>query len=85
MDGATKSTDRDHVGSLSKGLGVLELLAANQGGLTLTETAERLGMTRAGARRFLLTLVAAGYADQDGRRFRLSPSCLLYTSDAADE
>lgn len=62
----------DLVGSLERGLAVMEILAAHPGGLTLTETAEAAGLTRAGARRFLLTLVAAGYAMQDGRRFQLS-------------
>ncbi len=64
--------ERDHVGSLARGLAVMEILAAHPQGLTLTETADRAGLTRAGARRFLLTLVAAGYAVQDGRVFRLS-------------
>ena len=64
--------ERDLVGSLSRGLAVMEILAANPQGLTLTETAERAGLTRAGARRFLLTLVASGYALQEGRTFRLS-------------
>jgi IclR family pca regulon transcriptional regulator len=68
--------DRDQVNSLAKGLGVVELLAAHPAGLTLTETAERAEMTRAGARRFLLTLVRSGYATQDGRRFQLSPRLL---------
>src|SRR5690606_15085313 len=63
---------RDQVGSLARGLRVMEILAAHPQGLTLTETAERAGLTRAGARRFLLTLVASGYAVQDGRRFLLS-------------
>ncbi|MGO4836436.1 helix-turn-helix domain-containing protein, partial [Rhizobiaceae sp. 2RAB30] len=48
---------RDHVASLERGLGVMEILAAHPAGLTLTETAEKAGLTRAGARRFLLTLV----------------------------
>jgi IclR family pca regulon transcriptional regulator len=64
---------RDIVGSLERGLAVMEILAAHPAGLTLTETAEKAGMTRAGARRFLLTLVATGYALQEGRKFRLSP------------
>lgn len=68
--------DRDQVNSLAKGFGVMELLAAHPAGLTLTEAAELAGMTRAGARRFLLTLVSAGYAIQDGRRFQLSPRLL---------
>ncbi|HTV67345.1 MAG TPA: IclR family transcriptional regulator C-terminal domain-containing protein [Rhizobiaceae bacterium] len=69
----TASRSRDHVNSLGRGLSVMELLASHPAGLTLTETAERAGLTRAGARRFLLTLSAAGYAEQEGRRFRLSP------------
>jgi IclR family transcriptional regulator, pca regulon regulatory protein len=60
------------VGSLERGLAVMEILAAHPTGLTLTEMAEKAGLTRAGARRFLLTLAASGYAVQDGRRFLLS-------------
>jgi len=63
---------RDLVGSLAKGLGVLEILSAAPGGLRLTEVAEAAGLTRAGARRLLLTLVAEGYAQQKGRQFVLS-------------
>ncbi len=69
-------TTRDIVGSLDRGLGVLEILAAHTEGLTLTETAERAGLTRAGARRLLLTLVAAGHARQEGRRFLLTAKLL---------
>ena len=67
---------RDTVGSLQKGLAVLEILAAHPAGLTLTEMAEKAGLTRAGARRFLLTLTTSGYAVQDGRKFSLSPRLL---------
>ncbi len=67
---------RDHVGSLQKGLQVIELLARHPAGITLTDTATATGMTRAGARRFLLTLVATGYASQNGRLFALSPHLL---------
>lgn len=71
-----EATSRDHVTSLERGLGVMEILAAHPAGLTLTETAEKAGLTRAGARRFLLTLVATGYATQTGRLFALSPRLL---------
>jgi len=67
---------RDNVGSLGKGLTVLEILAAHPSGLTLTEMAAKADMTRAAARRFLLTLVDSEYAIQDGRRFTLSPRLL---------
>ncbi|TKT77634.1 IclR family transcriptional regulator C-terminal domain-containing protein [Aquamicrobium sp. LC103] len=71
-----EETPRDLVGSLERGLGVMEILAAHPAGLTLTETAEKAGLTRAGARRFLLTLAATGYATQTGRLFTLSPRLL---------
>jgi IclR family pca regulon transcriptional regulator len=67
---------RDLVGSLAKGLDVMAILAAHPAGMTLTEMAGEAGLTRAGARRFLLTLVASGYAAQDGRRFALTPRLL---------
>jgi IclR family pca regulon transcriptional regulator len=73
---AAAGGERDIVGSLERGLGVLEILAAHPAGLTLTETAERAGLTRAGARRLLLTLVAAGHARQEGRRFLLTARLL---------
>jgi IclR family pca regulon transcriptional regulator len=67
---------RELVGSLEKGLDVLAILAAHPAGVTLTEMAAAAGLTRAGARRLLLTLVACRYAAQDGRRFRLTPRLL---------
>ncbi len=67
---------RDHVGSLDKGLAVMEILAHHPSGMTLTDMAGEAGMTRAGARRFLLTLCATGYATQAGRLFSLSPKLL---------
>ncbi|MHA7884078.1 IclR family transcriptional regulator domain-containing protein [Nitratireductor rhodophyticola] len=67
---------RDLVGSLQKGLGVLEILANAPDGMTLTEVANEAGLTRAGARRLLLTLVASGYARQEERRFLLSARLL---------
>lgn len=74
MDEETVS--RDHVGSLERGLAVMEILARHPSGMTLTEMAEEAGLTRAGARRFLLTLVATGYATQSARVFSLSPRLL---------
>src|SRR5262245_44610286 len=67
---------RDRVGSLQRGLAVLEVLAAHPAGVTLSQVAEIAGLTRAGARRLLLTLVAEGFATLDGRRFQLSPKLL---------
>lgn len=64
---------REHVGSLERGLRVIEVLASHPQGLTMSAVAARTGLTRAGARRLLLTLVAAGYVYQEERIFRLSP------------
>lgn len=71
-----ENDQRDIVGSLGKGLAVMEILAAHPAGMTLTEMAGRADMTRAAARRFLLTLVDSGYAIQQERRFLLSPRLL---------
>jgi IclR family pca regulon transcriptional regulator len=71
-----EASSRDHVGSLERGLAVMEILARHPAGMTLTEMAEEAGLTRAGARRFLLTLTATGYATQSGRLFSLSPRLL---------
>lgn len=71
-----KDRPSEVVGSLQRGRAVRETLSAHPGGLTLTETAGALGLTRAGARRRRLILAAAGYALQDGRRFRLTPRLL---------
>lgn len=71
-----EAPSRDHVGSLERGLAVMEILAHRPSGMTLTEMAQQAGLTRAGARRFLLTLTATGYASQDGRVFSLSPRLL---------
>ncbi|CAM5616154.1 hypothetical protein SVIOM74S_01843 [Streptomyces violarus] len=44
--------------------------------LTLSEVARACELTRAAARRFLLTLADLGYVHTDGRRFRLTPRVL---------
>ncbi|WP_274627065.1 IclR family transcriptional regulator domain-containing protein [Arvimicrobium flavum] len=75
-DNSSPDQARDLVGSLIKGLSVMEILAVHPQGMTLTEMAEETGLTRAGARRFLLTLTASGYAQQDGRRFTLTPKLI---------
>ena len=67
---------RDHVGSLQRGLAVLEVLSGNPAGISMSEVAEKAGLTRAGARRLLLTLEAEGYASLDGRQFQLTPKLL---------
>ncbi|MGC2779050.1 MAG: IclR family transcriptional regulator C-terminal domain-containing protein [Bradyrhizobium sp.] len=68
--------DRDFVGALEKGLAVIEAFDTAVPQLTLTAAARKTGLTRAAARRYLLTLVALGYAETDGKIFRLMPRVL---------
>jgi IclR family pca regulon transcriptional regulator len=67
---------RDFVVSLEKGLAVIEAFDPDHQRLTLTDVARRTGLTRAAARRYLLTLTELRYADFDGRYFSLSPRIL---------
>lgn len=66
-----KLARRDFVASLESGLAVIEAFDARHPKLTLTDVAARTGMTRASARRYLLTLAKLGYADYDGKFFSL--------------
>ncbi len=75
-DPPAEADRRDHVGSLAKGLHVMEVLARAPESLTLTEVADAAGMSRATARRFLLTLVDLGYAARTGKRFALTARLL---------
>ena len=62
--------------SLERGLAVIKCFGENRPALTLTEVAAAAGLTRAAARRFLLTLQALGYVESERRYFRLRPSTL---------
>lgn len=62
--------------SLANGLKVLNIFTAGTYTLTIQETAERLFVTRAAARRLVLTLEKLGYLQQIGRQFSLTPKVL---------
>jgi IclR family pca regulon transcriptional regulator len=68
--------DRDFVASLEKGLLVIEAFDASRPRLTLSDVAKLTGITRAAARRYLLTLTKLNYAEFDGRYFSLTPRIL---------
>ena len=75
--GAGKSPEmRDFVSSLARGLGVIRSFDMQNPEMTLTQVAKRTGLTRAGARRFLLTLTELGYVKKDQRLFSLTPKIL---------
>ena len=61
--------------SLSRGLSVMRALSGPRP-LTLSEVARESGLSRAAARRFLLTLEQLGYVRADARRFALTPRVL---------
>ncbi len=67
---------RDYVNSLAHGLEVIRAFSRAKPRMTLSEVAQQTDLTRAAARRFLLTLVREGYAEVVGRQFRLSPKVL---------
>src|SRR3954468_24551101 len=68
--------DRNQVAALANGMRAIEAFAASRQRMTLAEVAKHSGLTRAAARRFLLPLVANGYADFDGKRFQLTSRVL---------
>ncbi len=65
-----------YVQSLARGLSVIRSFSASAPSQTLTQVAHRTGLTRAGARRILLTLETLGYVEAQGRQFRLTPKIL---------
>ena len=65
-----------YVQSFARGLAVIRAFDSAHPSMTLSEVAEAAGITRAGARRILLTLVQLGYVAADGRQFRLTPRIL---------
>lgn len=66
----------DFVQSLERGLAVIRAFDAAHPELTLSEVAAATNVTRAAARRFLLTLAELGYVRSDGRLFSLTPKVL---------
>lgn len=61
-----------YVQSFARGLEVIRSFSAQAPEQTLSEVAARTGLTRAGARRILLTLQTLGYVESDGKHFRLT-------------
>jgi IclR family pca regulon transcriptional regulator len=55
---------------------VLQAFDQDRARLTIADVALRTGLSRAAARRYLLTLAGLGYVDHDGKSFALSPRLL---------
>jgi IclR family pca regulon transcriptional regulator len=62
--------------SLERGIAVIQLFSHTHPALTLSEVAQMTGLTRATARRILLTLQKLGHMRQEGRLFFLTPRVL---------
>lgn len=69
-------TDRDLILGLKKGLAVIECFDDEHERLTSADVAVKTGLSRAAARRCLLTLHKLGYAHYDGKLFALAPRVL---------
>ncbi|MCZ2496747.1 helix-turn-helix domain-containing protein [Xylophilus sp. Kf1] len=76
MPGASPLPGDAYVQSFARGLGVIRSFSADAPRQNITQVAATTGLTRAGARRVLLTLLSLGYAASDGKLFWLTPKIL---------
>lgn len=68
--------ERDMMGSLAKGLKVVEAFTAEHPRLSIAQASELAGLDRATTRRCLLTLAELGYCAYDGKFFTVTPRVL---------
>lgn len=69
----------DFVAGISKGMAILECFGAERHRLNISIAAEKTGLTRAAARRHLLTLEYLGYLEFDGHYYYLAPKVLKFS------
>jgi IclR family transcriptional regulator, pca regulon regulatory protein len=67
---------REFVKGVQRGFAVIKAFSADSHALTIAEVAARTGLTRAVARRYLLTLDELGCVVQNGSHFKLTPRLL---------
>jgi len=72
----TQQPSDTYVQSFARGLSVIRAFGPQRPQMTLSEVAAACGLTRAGARRILLTLAHLGYVSMDDRKFSLTPRIL---------
>lgn len=73
---ADEPLKRDIIAGLEKGLQIIEAFDQERSRLTISEVAQLTGLTRAAARRYLITLTSLGYMRHDGKSFSLTPMIL---------
>ncbi|MGH8821636.1 MAG: IclR family transcriptional regulator domain-containing protein [Rhodoferax sp.] len=69
----------DFIEGMARGMAILESFDTERQRLNATLAAQRAGMTRAAARRHLLTLAHLGYLETDGSYFWLSSKVLRFS------
>jgi IclR family pca regulon transcriptional regulator len=67
---------RDLIAGLEKGLAVISAFDQDRPRLTMTEVAAMCGLTRAAARRYLITLEHLGYVTSERKMYALTPKVL---------
>jgi IclR family transcriptional regulator, pca regulon regulatory protein len=67
---------KDSIEALGRGLRVIEAFEDGHNRMSASEAALAAGISRAAARRYLLSLCSFGYAETDGRHFWLAPRVL---------
>jgi IclR family pca regulon transcriptional regulator len=67
---------RDLIAGLEKGLSVIAAFDQDRPRLTMSEVAALCGLTRAAARRYLITLEHLGYVTSDRKMYALTPKVL---------
>jgi IclR family pca regulon transcriptional regulator len=72
----SESLNGDFVKSLGRGLTVIQAFGVGRERLSLSDVAKLTGMTRAAARRYLLSLQELRFVASDGKFFRLEPHIL---------
>mgnify|MGYP005992320365 CR=1 FL=1 len=73
---ATKSRAPEGMAGLAKGLAIIELFGEEYPAVTVSSAADETGISRASARRCLLTLTDLGYLTKNGPRFMPTPRML---------
>jgi IclR family pca regulon transcriptional regulator len=67
---------KDWIAGLEKGLALLQIFDEHNPRLTATQAAQRSGLTRTAARRYLMTLLHLGFVATDGKLFWLTPKVM---------
>jgi IclR family pca regulon transcriptional regulator len=75
-DDSIAPAPRDLVAGLEKGLQVIATFDQERSRLSIAEVATRTGLTRAAARRYLITLTHLGYMRHENKLFSLTPMVL---------